>query len=1104
MSCSVKDRRTACVREHQEIHSGHFMVSNLDDSEEEADEPEVFGLDDENKSGPNPPTSEPSCMKGQNLLAFEELGSLFQYLAIAYTSKLTSPKWNRFRGLRFALKSKIRLNNIIWREYHMQFIKCVKPAFVQFQKPLTENHQKPEAIVMEGKYWKRSVSIVRSEYRLWRKFTKDRLAGSHGVQTVSGASNSAGTSSVYTFPKAMDDLQSTCAPDDAMDSNFGPFLNDIMMELDDEFDLFFEKSINYSFLGIRDIIQPGLLQFQPDTIDEPMPSMQLSPPGNGYPIQNKRASPYINPDEPSQLRRSPCIQITSSVPPTLCGFVDPAPTLSPTTVIQTVNTPLPSAGVFSNSIEPRFQTLLDARPPYLDLVGNVSSSVPLPSSVSSAKLPMKNLRNPPIQERWDPATVGEFQKPMSQPLTSAARRTCVGKRHRRVSAQPGRYKTHASSLAPPNEKALKSVFRSDVHQDSTFDTPALLNLLQNRTELSHESPWFQCSPPADTTGGESSSYCSAPLLCSVLTAPLSSQSIIAQESKNQTSPLLKTEPLKPRHCASEPHRLQLPSSSPSVTDSMKQSHSVDVFDAGSLTCTTNVESFGSLLTSNRPAARSKQRPLVSILKSAPTSSHQSSSPEITPLLGGYNHELRTARHVGPFGPTLDTSKGASQTKGCTFRDVEVISHQLGFVADQHPSKGFLPVLPPHLSNSEQPSSTRLAALISQPLSDAICSSEASRPFGPVLPPHNQDSDSGYPVFASDISIARRRTSSGTLVQERNSQESCSFSSDRSWDEKMPLRLDYPCDLRCWQSSATAAPTTFFESSILHPKTVAEGSTLTNFDQSQSREANLFTKVRSSSTGTLFPVSQPLSSKAIIQDSTTTVSSYGSIEVLSPPISSQSTFAHTPTSCSPPPLIDVDSFGRSFLQLSSEEQRRHAVQARLQALQHLVHFYNLDHPTASRRRHEDHDTPVRVPLPGRVDAVARNPTDLMEEDSLLQIRRPAVDTAAEAKIDDALWTGGSEVTGRASNAATLRQSAELIRYLREVNEAWEVKRADLQNELNALEALNALFQCIQPKFFHPGQRLRLWGPLVSHRVALAWRSVSRLASARWLVSSQMLV
>ena len=40
---------------------------------------------------------------------------LFQCMSIAYRQKLTSPKWNRFLGMKLRWKDKIRLNNVIWR-----------------------------------------------------------------------------------------------------------------------------------------------------------------------------------------------------------------------------------------------------------------------------------------------------------------------------------------------------------------------------------------------------------------------------------------------------------------------------------------------------------------------------------------------------------------------------------------------------------------------------------------------------------------------------------------------------------------------------------------------------------------------------------------------------------------------------------------------------------------------------------------------------------------------------------------------------------------------------------------------------------------------------
>lgn len=48
---------------------------------------------------------------------------------ICSRQKLTSPKWNRFKGIRLRWKDKIRLNNVIWRCWHMQ---CKKKIFSIF------------------------------------------------------------------------------------------------------------------------------------------------------------------------------------------------------------------------------------------------------------------------------------------------------------------------------------------------------------------------------------------------------------------------------------------------------------------------------------------------------------------------------------------------------------------------------------------------------------------------------------------------------------------------------------------------------------------------------------------------------------------------------------------------------------------------------------------------------------------------------------------------------------------------------------------------------------------------------------------------------------
>lgn len=61
------------------------------------------------------------------------------------SNKLTSPKWKRFKGVKLQLKDKIRLNNIIWREWYMQYIQNRHPVICRFSAPIAdETHAKPE------------------------------------------------------------------------------------------------------------------------------------------------------------------------------------------------------------------------------------------------------------------------------------------------------------------------------------------------------------------------------------------------------------------------------------------------------------------------------------------------------------------------------------------------------------------------------------------------------------------------------------------------------------------------------------------------------------------------------------------------------------------------------------------------------------------------------------------------------------------------------------------------------------------------------------------------------------------------------------------------
>nr|XP_009667399.1 PREDICTED: MLX-interacting protein-like [Struthio camelus australis] len=105
------------------------------------------------------------------------------------SGRIISPKWKTFKGLKLLQRDKIRLNNAIWRAWHLQYVERRKNLACNFVTPLEagdgEEHCKPEAGVMEGKNWKRHIQAVTREYHKWRIYSctqvqkmKDELAAS--------------------------------------------------------------------------------------------------------------------------------------------------------------------------------------------------------------------------------------------------------------------------------------------------------------------------------------------------------------------------------------------------------------------------------------------------------------------------------------------------------------------------------------------------------------------------------------------------------------------------------------------------------------------------------------------------------------------------------------------------------------------------------------------------------------------------------------------------------------------------------------------------------------------------------------------------------------
>uniref|UniRef100_A0A663EJH5 MLX interacting protein like n=1 Tax=Aquila chrysaetos chrysaetos TaxID=223781 RepID=A0A663EJH5_AQUCH len=146
----------------QVIHSGHFMVSS----------PHSDSLPRRRHHRTEPELADPWSID-------PTLTRLFECMSLEYSGKLVSPKWKNFKGLRLLCRDKIRLNNAIWRAWYIQYVERRKNPVCGFITPLegseADEHRKPEAVVLEGNYWKRRIEVVMREYHKWRIYYKKRL-----------------------------------------------------------------------------------------------------------------------------------------------------------------------------------------------------------------------------------------------------------------------------------------------------------------------------------------------------------------------------------------------------------------------------------------------------------------------------------------------------------------------------------------------------------------------------------------------------------------------------------------------------------------------------------------------------------------------------------------------------------------------------------------------------------------------------------------------------------------------------------------------------------------------------------------------------------------
>ncbi|XP_070205181.1 MLX-interacting protein-like isoform X2 [Littorina saxatilis] len=270
------------------IHSGHFMVSRVHEDKDDDDDDEVTNFSDDTKDfsvamgydfvQANRATSQTynfGPKSTQTLSIDASLTKLFECMTLAYSGKITSPKWKPFRGMHLTVKDKVRLNNIIWREWHMQYIFMQRSVVCQFATPLSDYiHTKPEAVVLEGKYWKRRLDTVTKEYKKWRRYYRDRI-----LQTMPETpslfpySREQHLSEVELLERVKD---VSVMPRNVLQSSTDlTLLNADLMDMDFSDNLFSSLSQPFAFPNPRDIgqltcadlIQPGLVQLQPNLED---------------------------------------------------------------------------------------------------------------------------------------------------------------------------------------------------------------------------------------------------------------------------------------------------------------------------------------------------------------------------------------------------------------------------------------------------------------------------------------------------------------------------------------------------------------------------------------------------------------------------------------------------------------------------------------------------------------------------------------------------------------------------------------------------------------------------------------------------------------------
>lgn len=141
---------------------------------------------------------------------------------------------------------------------YLTVIKKENTLICQFASPLdVDTHNKPEAVVLEGKYWKRKLQAVTAEYKKWRMYYRNQSLGMlrDSADMLSELEQLTWTS------------QSTEDMHMMVDEDYMGLMSDTLFSTITNQPFVFPDSREMAKAGLADFIQPSLGPLQPNLDD---------------------------------------------------------------------------------------------------------------------------------------------------------------------------------------------------------------------------------------------------------------------------------------------------------------------------------------------------------------------------------------------------------------------------------------------------------------------------------------------------------------------------------------------------------------------------------------------------------------------------------------------------------------------------------------------------------------------------------------------------------------------------------------------------------------------------------------------------------------------